>query len=57
MKQNLSSEEREKRVAEALWLNYFNRYLYINNVIADKEYRQMIELITKKTGVDMRVCN
>ena len=55
MKQNLSSEEREKHMAKALWLYYFNRYLFSCKVITDKEYKQMIELIAQNTNVELRV--
>ena len=41
----LSSEEREKRIAEDIWLNYFNRYLFEDGAISEKEYRRMTEII------------
>lgn len=39
------TEEREKRMAEAIWLNYFNRYLFEHGTISEKEYKKMAELI------------
>ena len=46
----LTDEEREKRMAEDLWLNYFNRYLFENGTISEKEYKKMTEKIaTRKT--------
>lgn len=41
----ITDEEREKRMAEDLWLNYFNRYLFETKTISEKEYRKMTELI------------
>ena len=38
-------EEREKCVAEDIWLNYFNRYLFQNGTISEKEYKRMTEKI------------
>lgn len=37
-------------VAEDLWLNYLNRYLLCHQVITEREYRQMVELITQRTA-------
>ncbi len=42
----LTNEEREKRMAEDIWLNYFNRYLFEHGTISEKEYKKMTELIT-----------
>ena len=36
---------RDGVVAEALWLNYFNRYLYDSKVISAKEYALMTDKI------------
>ena len=44
----LTDEEREKRMAEDIWLNYFNRYLFENGTISEKEYKKMTELIAKR---------
>lgn len=41
----LTDAEREKRMAEDLCLNYFNRYLFETKTISEKEYRKMTELI------------
>ena len=41
----LTDEEREKRLAEDIWLNYFNRYLFENGTISEKEYKKMTEKI------------
>lgn len=41
----LTREEREKRMAEDIWLNYFNRYLFEHGTISEKEYNKMTELI------------
>ena len=37
----LTNEEREKRMAEDIWLNYFNRYLFEHGTISEKEYKRM----------------
>lgn len=43
-----SNEELEKRSAEDIWLNYFNRYLFEHNQISEKEYKQMTEKIAAR---------
>ena len=50
MKKALLDEEREKRFAEDAWLNYFNRHLFENGTISEKEYKKMIEKITMRTA-------
>lgn len=45
MKQTLSNEVQEQRMAERIWLNYFNRYLYESGTISECEYKKMIEKI------------
>ena len=48
----LTDEEREKRMAEDIWLNYFNRYLFEHGTISEKEYKKMTEKIaTRKPRV------
>lgn len=37
--------ESEREMAEDLWLNYFNRYLFENGTISEKEYKKMTEKI------------
>lgn len=44
----ITDEEREKRMAEDIWLNYFNRYLYESNIISEKEYKRMTEKIAAR---------
>lgn len=41
----LADEECEKRFAEDIWLNYFNRYLFEHGTITEKEYKKMTEKI------------
>lgn len=51
MKKALSEEERERverRFAEDVWLNYFNRYLFESGTISEKEYRKMTEKIAMR---------
>jgi hypothetical protein len=45
MRNQVTVESKEKRIAENLWLNYFNRYLFENNTISEKEYKLMTEKI------------
>ena len=44
----ITDEEREKRMAEDIWLNYFNRYLYESNTISEKEYKRMTERLPQE---------
>ncbi|MGM9684005.1 MAG: hypothetical protein ACI3XQ_10460 [Eubacteriales bacterium] len=44
----LNDEEREKRMAEDIWLNYFNRYLFECGTISEKEYKRMTEKIAAR---------
>ena len=48
MDKALTDEEREKRMAEDLWLNYFNRYLFEHGTISEKEYKKMTEKIAMR---------
>ena len=48
MKKALLDDEREKRMAEDIWLNYFNRYLFETGTISGKEYKKMTEKITTR---------
>ena len=48
MRRILTAEEWEKRFAEDAWLNYFNRYLFENGVISEKEYKRMTEKISMR---------
>ena len=48
VKRALLDEEREIRLSEDLWLNYFNRYLFDNGTITEKEYKKMVEKIANR---------
>ena len=48
MGRTLSSEEREKALAEDIWLNYFNRYLFEHGTISEREYKKMTEMIAAR---------
>jgi hypothetical protein len=48
VKRALLDEEREIRLSEDLWLNYFNRYLFENSTITEKEYKKMVEKIANR---------
>ena len=45
-----TDEEREKRLAESLWMNYFNRFLFEEGTISEKEYKTMVEKIAQWSG-------
>lgn len=47
MKKTENSEAIEKRVAEEIWLNYFNQYLRSHGFITEKEYQLMVEKISQ----------
>ncbi len=46
----ITTGEREKHMAEDIWLNYFNRYLSESGTISEKEYRRMTEKIAARTA-------
>ncbi len=48
VKRALLDEEREIRLSEDLWLNYFNQYLFENGTITEKEYKKMVEKIANR---------
>ena len=48
VKKVLTDEEREKLFAEDAWLNYFNRYLFEQGTISEKEYKRMTEKIAAR---------
>jgi hypothetical protein len=52
MKKTIPDSERERRVAEDLWLNYFNRYLRDEGMISEKEFTRMTELIARRKQKD-----
>ncbi|MGM9664025.1 MAG: hypothetical protein ACI3XF_04215 [Eubacteriales bacterium] len=50
MSKTLTNEEKEKRLAEDIWLNYFNRYLFEDGTISEKEYKKMTEKIAARNA-------
>ena len=48
VKRALLDEEREIRLSEDLWLNFFNQYLFENGTITEKEYKKMVEKIANR---------
>ena len=48
MKKNTMLDNQEKIIAENLWLNYFNRYLFESGTISEKEYKKMTEKIAMR---------
>ena len=53
----LTDEEREKRMAEDIWLNYFNRYLFEHGTISEREYKKMTEMIATRNDKKSREKN
>ncbi len=49
MRNRISDGEHERRTAEDIWLNYFNRYLRETGAISDKEFTRMTELIAARS--------
>lgn len=45
MRKVLLNDEHVKHISEDIWLNYFNRYLFENGTISEKEYKKMTEKI------------
>ena len=54
MEKTLTSEERRKELAEELWLNYFNRYLFEHGTIFEREYKIMVEKIASRKNKKSR---
>ena len=50
MNKNKNNDEKEKRFAEFAWLNYFNRFLFEEGTISEKEYKRMTEKIAERTA-------
>ena len=48
MSKIITAGEREKHMAEDIWLNYFNRCLFGSGTISEKEYRKMTEKIAAR---------
>lgn len=46
----MTKEQKRKLVAEEIWLDYFNRYLYERKTITHEEYLQMTRKITEHIG-------
>ena len=50
MKKALLDAAQEKRIAEDIWLNYLNRYLFEQGAISEKEYQKMTEKIAIRSA-------
>ena len=48
MNEQNSAKAREKRVAEDLWLSYFNRYLLEHGVISEQDHNKMVAKIAER---------
>ena len=42
--------KREREYAEQAYLEYFNHYLYTQNLISEKEYKRMVEEIARRSA-------
>lgn len=47
----MTDKQKQKLLAEEIWLDYFNRYLYEHKTISYKEYLRMNEKIAEHIGV------
>ena len=50
MDKTKNNETSEKLFAKKAWLNYFNRFLFEEGTISEKEYKLMTEKIAECTG-------
>ena len=48
MNEQNNAKAREKRVAEDLWLSYFNRYLLEHGVISEQDHNKMVAKIAER---------
>jgi len=44
----LEYNEKKKMLAQYIWFNFFNSYLYTNKCITEEEYNKMISKISEK---------
>lgn len=48
---NIDTNRKLRQImAERIWLDYFNKYLYDHGVITQRAYRQMTVLIIERTA-------
>ena len=47
-KENRSAEEKRHAMANLIWMNYFNEYLFQKNLITEKERNRMKNEIASK---------
>ena len=47
-KRSNGMEEARRQVAEAAWLDYFNRFLFEQDLITERQRNQMIGMITDR---------
>lgn len=50
MDKDKTDSMREKRMAEGILLNYFNRFLFEEGTISESEYKRMTEKIAERTS-------
>lgn len=49
-KKALSNKQKKTALAETLWLNYFNSYLYENGILTESQRNRMIMRIENRKG-------
>lgn len=47
-----STQEQQKRMAEALWLRYFNQTLFEKGLITETERNRMATLISRRESTE-----
>ncbi len=54
LNRNADRMDREKAMAEGIWLHYFNHYLLASGTITEKEYAQMSNRIAAYTSIHQK---
>ena len=54
MQKKESTDDKERRLVQTLWLNYFNRYLFEHGTISEKEFAYMSEAIAAREAKAVR---
>ncbi len=54
MVKDKSDNEKARLLAESIWLNYFNRYLFEHGTISEKEFGRMSEKIAQRKAKSER---
>ena len=49
-KRSNGMEEARRQVAEAAWLDYFNRFLFAQDLITERQHNQMTGMISDRNS-------